>query len=121
MDLMNYTKAPNREFLVGTDNLGRDIFSCIWYGGRISLSVGVIATVISTVLAILYGSVSGLASDMVDTIMMRGAEIVLTIPSILLVIFIQAVLEANHFIVAFVIGITSWCSIAKVVRTEVQR
>ena len=62
MDLMNYTKAPNREFLFGTDNLGRDIFSCIWYGGRISLSVGVIATVISTVLAILYGSVSGLSS-----------------------------------------------------------
>ena len=117
MDLMNYTKAPNREFLFGTDNLGRDIFSCIWYGGRISLSVGVIATVISTVLAILYGSVSGLASDMVDTIMMRGAEIVLTIPSILLVIFIQAVLgEPTTLSIAFVIGITSWCSIAKVVR-----
>ena len=122
MDLMNYTKAPNREFLFGTDNLGRDIFSCIWYGGRISLSVGVIATVISTVLAILYGSVSGLASDMVDTIMMRGAEIVLTIPSILLVIFIQAVLgEPTTLSIAFVIGITSWCSIAKVVRTEVRQ
>ena len=120
MDLMNYTKAPNREFLFGTDNLGRDIFSCIWYGGRISL--GVIATVISTVLAILYGSVSGLASDMVDTIMMRGAEIVLTIPSILLVIFIQAVLgEPTTLSIAFVIGITSWCSIAKVVRTEVRQ
>ena len=122
MDLMNYTKAPNREFLFGTDNLGRDIFSCIWYGGRISLSVGVIATVISTVLAILYGAVSGLASDMVDTIMMRGAEIVLTIPSILLVIFIQAVLgEPTTLSIAFVIGITSWCSIAKVVRTEVRQ
>lgn len=122
MDLMNYTKAPNREFLFGTDNLGRDIFSCIWYGGRISLSVGVIATVISTVLAILYGSVSGLASDMVDTIMMRGAEIVLTIPSILLVIFIQAVLgEPTTLSIAFVIGITSWCSIAKIVRTEVRQ
>ena len=122
MDLMNYTKAPNREFLFGTDNLGRDIFSCIWYGGRISLSVGVIATVISTVLAILYGSVSGLASDMVDTIMMRGAEIVLTIPSILLVIFIQAVLgEPTTLSIAFVIGITSWCSIVKVVRTEVRQ
>ena len=107
MDLMNYTKAPNREFLFGTDNLGRDIFSCIWYGGRISLSVGVIATVISTALAILYGSVSGLASDMVDTIMMRGAEIVLTIPSILLVIFIQAILgEPTTLSIAFVIGIT---------------
>ena len=122
MDLMNYTKAPNREFLFGTDNLGRDIFSCIWYGGRISLSVGVIATVISTVLAILYGSVSGLSSDMVDTIMMRGAEIVLTIPSILLVIFIQAILgEPTTLSIAFVIGITSWCSIAKVVRTEVRQ
>ena len=122
MNLMNYTKAPNREFLFGTDNLGRDIFSCIWYGGRISLSVGVIATVISTALAILYGSVSGLASDMVDTIMMRGAEIVLTIPSILLVIFIQAILgEPTTLSIAFVIGITSWCSIAKVVRTEVRQ
>lgn len=123
MDLMNHTKAPNREFLFGTDNLGRDIFSCIWYGGRISLSVGVIATVISTVLAILYGSVSGLASDMVDTIMMRGAEIVLTIPSILLVIFIQAVLgEPTILSIAFVIGITKMeCSIAKVVRTEVRQ
>ena len=81
-----------------------------------------IATVISTVLAILYGSVSGLASDMVDTIMMRGAEIVLTIPSILLVIFIQAVLgEPTILSIAFVIGITSWCSIAKVVRTEVRQ
>ena len=99
MDLMNYTKAPNREFLFGTDNLGRDIFSCIWYGGRISLSVGVIATVISTVLAILYGSVSGLASDMVDTIMMRGAEIVLTIPSILLCYFYPGCFRgADHFV-----------------------
>ena len=122
MDLMNYTKAPNREFLFGTDNLGRDIFFLylVW---RQDLTLSRCdCTVISTVLAILYGSVSGLASDMVDTIMMRGAEIVLTIPSILLVIFIQAVLgEPTTLSIAFVIGITSWCSIAKVVRTEVRQ
>ncbi|MFR6156985.1 MAG: hypothetical protein ACLUI7_07310 [Coprococcus sp.] len=72
MDLMNYTKAPNREFL-----FGRQSWTYIFYvsGMAGSHSIGVIATVISTVLAILYRSVSGLASDMVDTIMMRGRKL----------------------------------------------
>ena len=122
MDLLNYNKAPDKEFLFGTDTMGRDIFSMIWYGGRISLLIGVLATLISTVLAIVFGSVSGCAPEWVDSLLMRFTEIFLSIPNLLLVILLQAVLgKASIFSISFIIGITSWPSIAKVVRTEVKQ
>ena len=122
MDLLNYNKAPDREFLFGTDTMGRDIFSMIWYGGRISLLIGVLATFLSTVLAIVFGSVSGCAPEWVDSLLMRFTEIFLSIPNLLLVILLQAILgKASIFSISFIIGITSWPSIAKVVRTEVKQ
>ena len=82
LDLAHCNEAPSREFLFGTDPMGRDIFSMIWYGGRISLSV----------------------------------------PNLLLVVLLQAILgTANVLTLSLVIGLTSWASIAKVVRTEVRR
>lgn len=120
LDLANYSKAPCKEFLFGTDTLGRDIFSMIWYGGRISLFIGMVSTVISTVIAVVIGSLSGLAPKWLDTLIMRFTEIFLSIPSLLLVVLIQAILgTANVLSLSLVIGITSWTSIAKVVRTEV--
>lgn len=120
--LMSCTHAPNGEFWFGTDNLGRDLFSCIWHGGRVSLYIGVASTLLSTVIAVIYGAISGVASDMVDTVMMRFTEIFLSIPSLLLIVFIQAILgSATIYSIALVIGITSWCSIAKIVRTEVRQ
>ncbi|MCQ2057950.1 MAG: hypothetical protein MJY75_07065, partial [Bacteroidaceae bacterium] len=92
LDLMNYTKAPNGEFLFGTDTLGRDIFSCIWHGGRVSLFIGFFATLISTTIAVVYGSISGISSDWVDTAMMRVTEIFLSVPGLLVILFIQAIL-----------------------------
>ena len=122
LDLMNYNVAPNKEFLFGTDNLGRDIFSGIWYGGRISITIGFFATVISTVIAVVYGSVSGIAPVWLDTLMMRFTEIFLSVPGLLLVLFLQAILgEANVLSLSIVIGVTSWASIAKVIRTEVRQ
>ena len=122
MDLLNYNKAPNAEFLFGTDTMGRDIFSMIWYGGRISLLIGVLATFLSTVLAIVFGAVSGCAPERVDSLLMRFTEIFLSIPNLLLVILLQAVLgKASIFSISFIIGITSWPGIAKVVRTEVKQ
>ena len=56
MDLLNYNKAPDREFLFGTDTMGRDVFSMIWYGGRISILIGGLATVISTFIAVVVGA-----------------------------------------------------------------
>ena len=88
LDLMNYTKAPNAEFWFGTDTLGRDIFSCIWHGGRVSLLIGVASTALSTVIAIVYGAISGIAGEKVDTLLMRFTEIILSIPNLLLIIFL---------------------------------
>ena len=122
LDLMNYNKAPNTEFLFGTDTLGRDIFSGIWYGGRISITIGFLATLISTFIAVVYGSVNGIAPQWLDTLMMRFTEIFLSVPCLLLVLFLQAILgEANVLTLSIVIGVTSWASIAKVIRTEVRQ
>ena len=122
LDLMNYAKAPNREFLFGTDTLGRDIFSCIWHGGRVSLAIGFLATFISTVIAVVFGAISGAASDAVDTLLMRLTEIFLSIPGLLLILFLQAIWgKPTVLSISAIIGITSWFSIAKVVRTEVRQ
>lgn len=122
MDLQNYNVPPNREFLFGTDTMGRDIFSMIWYGGRISLFIGIVSTVISTVTAVIFGAFSGSAPVWADRFLMRLTEILLSVPGLLAVIFMQAVLgEANVYSISLVIGITSWMSIAKVVRTEVRK
>lgn len=122
MDLLNTNKAPDAEFLFGTDAMGRDIFSMIWYGGRASLFIGFFATVISTAAAILFGAVSGLAPNWLDDILMRLTEIFLSIPSLPLVILVQSILgKATVLSIAFVIGITGWTSVAKVVRTEVRQ
>ncbi len=122
MDLLNYNKAPDREFLFGTDTMGRDVFSMIWYGGRISLIIGVLSTVISVFIAILLGAFSGLSPQWLDNLLMRFTEIFLSIPSLLLVVLLQAILgKANVLSLSLVIGLTSWTSIAKVVRTEVRQ
>lgn len=122
MDLYHANTAPNSEFWFGTDTMGRDIFSMIWYGGRISLFIGFFATLISTAIAILFGAVSGLAPKWLDDALMRLTEIFLSIPNLLLIILIQAILgKANAQTISLVIGITSWTSIAKVVRTEVRQ
>ena len=122
LDLKNCNVAPNGEFYFGTDTLGRDIFSGIWYGGRISVAIGFLATVISTFIAVVYGSVSGIAPAWLDTLMMRFTEIFLSVPSLLVVLFLQAIFgKANVLSLSLVIGVTSWASIAKVVRTEVRQ
>lgn len=116
LDLAHCSAAPCREFLFGTDTMGRDIFSMIWYGGRLSLFIGVGSTVISTLLAILFGAVSGLAPRWLDALLMRLTEILLSVPNLLLVIFLQAVIGTpSAWSIALVIGLTSWTSIAKVV------
>lgn len=122
LDLKNYSVSPNREFLFGTDTMGRDIFSMIWYGGRISLCIGIASTILSTAIAVIFGSVSGCAPEWLDALLMRLTEILLSVPGLLIVIMIQAILgQANVFSISFVIGITSWMSIAKVVRSEVRQ
>jgi len=122
MDLAHCSVPPGREFLFGTDTMGRDIFSMIWYGGRISLFVGFTSALISAGIGILIGTVSGLAPRWLDTLLMRFTEIFLSVPSLLLILFLQAILgKATVLSLSVVIGLTSWTSIAKVVRMEVRQ
>ncbi|MBU3087126.1 ABC transporter permease [Clostridium gasigenes] len=122
MDLANSNISPNSSFYFGTDSMGRDIFSMIWDGGKISLFIGVFATIISTFIGVVYGSISGTSSQFIDSLMMRATEIIISIPSILIIIFIQAILRnASPVSIAIVIGITSWMNIAKIVRSEVRQ
>lgn len=92
LDLAHSNVAPNRDYLFGTDTLGRDIFSMIWYGGRISLCIGFVSTLIATAAAVILGAVSGCASRRVDGVIMRVVDILLSVPSLLVVILLQAVL-----------------------------
>jgi peptide/nickel transport system permease protein len=122
MELTHINAAPDKAHIFGTDTLGRDIWSIIWYGGRRSLFIGAFATLISTGIAVIYGSISGLAGRVVDSVMMRFSEILLSIPSLLLIIFVQAVIGQRNVVgISIIIGITGWMSVAKMVRTEVKR
>ena len=122
MELYHGNLAPSKEFWFGTDTMGRDIFSMIWYGGRVSLLIGVLSTVISTVIAILFGAVSGMSPKWLDDLLMRINEIILSVPGLLIIVLLQAILgKANVLSISLVIGITGWTGIAKVVRSEVRQ
>ena len=122
MQLSEISAAPGRGHIFGTDTLGRDVFSVIWCGGRISLTVGLLATLISTAIAVVYGAAAGLASQRVDDMMMRLTEILMSVPQMLFVMFLQAIMgDANVISISVVIGITGWMAVAKMVRSEVRQ
>lgn len=122
MMLDQISQPPSGSHIFGTDTLGRDLFSVIWHGGRISITVGLLATLISTVIAVIYGTAAGLAGKRLDDLLMRFTEILLSIPQILMVIFIQAIWgDATVLSISVVIGITGWMAVAKMVRSEVKQ
>ena len=122
LDLHHYSVPPDREFFFGTDTMGRDIFSMIWYGGRISLWIGFVSTFMTTAVAVILGAISGCSPDKADAVIMRIVDILLSIPGLLPVVLLQAVLgKASVLSISFVIGITGWMSMAKVVRMEVRQ
>lgn len=122
LNLQSCNLPPSAEFLFGTDVMGRDVFSMIWHGGRISLFIGIASTVVSTAIAVIFGAISGCAPKWGDRFLMRLLEILFSIPNLLLVIFLQAILgKATAASISLVIGLTGWMGIAKVVRTEVRQ
>lgn len=120
--LQNLNQVPGKEFYFGTDSLGRDIYSMIWYGGRASILIGLLSTVIITVIGITYGCVSGMCSEAIDAVMMRVAELLNSIPSLLLVLLLVSVTgEQNIVKISLVIGVTGWFGLARIVRSEVRQ
>lgn len=122
LNLAQCNEPPCAQHLFGTDPLGRDIFSGIWYGGRVSLAIGLLATLISTVIAVIYGTLCGVAPRWLDSLLMRFAELLLSVPGLLLVMFLQEILGAASVLsLSLVLGVTGWAGIAKVVRAEVRQ
>lgn len=110
---------PSRENWFGTDELGRDYFTRVLYGGRVSLSVGFVSAAISAGVGTLVGLVSGFFGGIVDQVLMRLVDILLSIPSLLLMIGVNALLEPSLWSVILVIGFLSWMDAARLVRSQV--
>lgn len=122
MDFTALSLAPNSVHLFGTDEMGRDIFAMILHGGRVSLAIGLLASVITAAIAMAYGAAAGLAPKWLDDLLMRFTELLMSLPSILYVVLILAIIgNPGVLSLSLVIGVTSWMNIAKIVRTEVRQ
>ncbi|UFT98492.1 ABC transporter permease [Radiobacillus kanasensis] len=118
-DMINRYQAPSGEHWLGTDALGRDIFSRIVYGTRISIQVGLIAVGISAIVGILLGGIAGYFGKWPDLIIMRFIDIMMAFPSILLAIAMVAVLGANLTNTMIAVGIVGIPQFARIVRSTV--
>lgn len=123
MDLDPYTtdavagfnSAPSAEHILGTDDVGRDLFARLLYGGRISLFVGIAATIISVIIGVPLGLLAGYYRGIWETIIMRAADIFMSFPSMILILVLVAVFGPSILTVTIVIGVLGWTSIAKLI------
>ena len=110
--------APEANQWLGTDGLGRDVFSRMLYGGRISLLVGFVAVGIATLIGIVLGAVAGFYRGWVDTVIMRTVDVMLSIPTFFLILAVIAFLTPSIWNIMIVIGLTSWMGVTRLVRAE---
>lgn len=111
---------PSSKFWFGTDEIGRDLFTRLWKGGRISIFIGIVGALISTVIGSIYGAVSAYVGGKVDVVMMRIVEILSSIPYLLLVIVLRLVLKSNGLgTLILAMTITGWCGLARLVRGQI--
>ena len=111
--------APNHEFWLGTDDLGRDILVRLVYGARVSLVVGVAATALTVVVGVVVGLAAGFLGGVVDTVLARLVDVVLSVPFLLVAIALVSVTGPSLSITVLVIGFFSWASVARIVRGQV--
>ena len=130
LDLAHCSAVPCREFLFGTDTMGRDIFSMIWYGGRISLTIGFIVVILETVIGIILGGLAGYFGGWVDNVIMRIVDIFNCIPTLPILLIASAVIDGwkmaeiitadqQIYVLMVIITLFSWSGVARLVRGQI--
>ena len=118
MDVMNKMAAPSKEHWFGTDELGRDSFTRVLYGSRVSLAVGFATMVVSVVVGTLVGAVGGYAGGKVDMILMRVVDMFQSVPSLLMIIVVFSFVPNNMVTLVFMLAMFSWTGVARIVRAQ---
>ena len=118
IDIKNILVGPSAVHPFGTDDLGRDVLSRMIWGSRVSLEVGFVAIGIATIIGIIVGALAGFYGGYIDSAFMRFVDIMLSIPTIFLVLAVIAILEPSIINIMIVIGLTSWMEPARLVRAE---
>ncbi len=114
-----FSKPPDAEHWLGTDQIGRDMFSRLLYAMRVSLLVGFLATVISTVIGVVLGLLSGYFGGWVDRVIMSFTDMVMSFPYILLVLVAAAIFEPGMWTMIVILGLVDWPGVARLVRSNV--
>ncbi len=110
---------PSARFPLGTDSLGHNVLAQLMVGGQSSLEVGFLAAAVSMIFGTFYGMVSAMVGGWLDALMMRVVDAMMTIPSIFILLFLNAVFRPNLFLMIFVLASTSWLGVSRLVRGEV--
>lgn len=122
-DYTSMSVRPNAQYWFGTDPLGRDIFTRIWYGTGYSLLIGIFTALLTFLVGVLYGGIAGINGGLVDMVMMRIAEIIYSIPYLLVVILLSVIFAgtggSSLMVIIFALSFTSWAPIAMLVRGQV--
>lgn len=112
---------PSSEHWFGTDRMGRDLFSRVWFAGRISIAIGVVATIIQVFIGSLYGGVMAYFGGWVDEVMMRVIEVITSIPELLLIIIMTMVLGNGYIQLTIALTVTSWAGTARLIRGQLMQ
>lgn len=119
IDSTSINQAPSAQHWFGTDDLGRDLFARVWQAGRVSLMIGIVGAVVASVIGSIYGGIAAYFGGVVDDIMMRIVEVLLSIPYLIIVILISVVTDSKSLgTMMLALTLTGWCGIARLVRGQ---
>jgi peptide/nickel transport system permease protein len=110
---------PSGTHLFGTDEFGRDLFSRALYGARVSLTIGLLAMLLSKTIGTIYGAIAAYFGGLVDSILMRLVDVVIAFPTFFLMLLLVGVFEANITLLILILGLTSWPGTARYIRGEI--
>lgn len=119
MDYMNFGGAPSAQHILGCDDVGRDLFARLLYGGRISLQVGICSALVSLVIGVPLGLIAGYFRGWIETVIMRCADIFMSFPTMILILVLASVLGQSVTTVTMVIGFLGWTEFARLIYASV--